>query len=92
MIIIYSMKIPVCSNCETPLARKTRHLAFRCMCDEDIRIIPFELDWEEHSHIKYLSILERVTEYEQHSKQSNRAEAKPAMESGGCSFGVKDIG
>ena len=65
--------IPVCSDCETPVKINRTHLVFRCMCDDEIRIIPIEFDWENSSRIKYLSISEqeKITEYEQHCKQSD---------------------
>ena len=68
--------IPVCSACETPVKVNQNYLAFRCMCDDEVRIIPTEFDWENSFRIKYLSILdqENVTVYEQHCKQSNRIE------------------
>ena len=46
------------------------------MCDDEIRIIPVEFDWENSFRIKYLSIIdqENVTVYEQHCKQSNCTE------------------
>lgn len=84
MLIIRPMKIPVCVTCETPLAKKHNYLAFRCMCDEDVRTLHLEIDCENHSHIKYLFVLDnkQVTEYEQHCKQSNSIEIKPVVETG----------
>lgn len=69
MIVIESMKVPVCSYCDTPLIKRNSYLAFKCMCDDEVRIVPFDVEF--HTNIKYLSILEIVSEYEQHSKQSN---------------------
>lgn len=90
MILIGAMKIPICSMCDTPLIKKNSYLAFKCMCDDEVRIIPLEFDWKECSHIKYLSIIDVTTEYEQHSKQSNCAEIKSALEPGGCSISVEN--
>ncbi len=65
------METLVCSVCETPLAKKPNYLAFRCMCDDEIRTISSDVDLKYCDYVKYLYIIERNSEYEQHSKQSN---------------------
>ena len=51
------MKIPICISCQIPLKIKNGFARFRCMCDEDIRMIPLEY-LGKHSDIKYLDINE----------------------------------
>jgi hypothetical protein len=47
------MKNPICITCETPLKIKRKNVHFRCMCDDEVRIVPLELA-ETHTHIRYL--------------------------------------
>lgn len=51
------MKIPICISCKTPLKIREGYARFRCMCDEDVRIIPIKCIGE-HAHIKHLDINE----------------------------------
>jgi hypothetical protein len=64
------------------------------MCDEDIRIIPDEFEYDYKSHIKYLFILKnkQIDDYEQHCKQGNSTKTEPAMAGGRSGIGIKDIG
>lgn len=91
MIFIGPMKIPVCIFCETPLIKRNVYLAFNCMCDDDIRFI-HKNDCEDHSHIKYLSILnkDKISIYEQHCEQGHVLKVEPVMETGWCGVGIKD--
>lgn len=68
--------IPVCSICETPVKVNKSYLAFRCMCDDEIRTIPVDFDWENSFRIKYLSMInqENIPAYEKYCEQSNRIE------------------
>jgi len=56
MICIGSMKIPVCAMCNTPLIKQKYYFAFKCMCDEDVRMI-LNIDLDNfYLNVKYLNI------------------------------------
>jgi hypothetical protein len=52
------MKIPICNICNIPLRIRDGYVGFRCMCDEDIRIIPYEYI----SKCKQIKILDKNDE------------------------------
>ena len=48
------MKNIICIICNTPLKIRGKYACFKCMCDEDIRIIPLE-DIEYYPQIHLLN-------------------------------------
>lgn len=49
------MKIPACKICRTPLKPRGNKLMFKCMCDEDLRILLCNNVHNYESNITYLS-------------------------------------
>lgn len=49
------MKTPACKVCRIPLKPRGNKLIFKCMCDEDLRILSCDNICDYDSHITYLS-------------------------------------
>jgi hypothetical protein len=60
-LIKMNNKYLACTICKTPLKKINNKIYFKCMCDEDIRIIPLnEIDSDNNKYKLYLFSVETL--------------------------------